>query len=67
MPFCKVPTNLQITSFTFAASRATPYLSFSLFLLFAGGIETGSLTEIYGEFRTGKTQLCHTLAVACQV
>lgn len=31
-----------------------------------GGIETGSLTEIFGEFRTGKTQLCHTLAVMAQ-
>lgn len=35
--------------------------------LLAGGIETGSITEIFGEFRTGKTQLCHTLAVTCQV
>lgn len=32
-----------------------------------GGIETGSITEIFGEFRTGKTQLCHTLAVMCQL
>lgn len=32
-----------------------------------GGIETGSITEIYGEFRTGKTQLCHTIAVSCQL
>ena len=32
-----------------------------------GGIETGSITEIFGEFCTGKTQLCHTLAVTCQV
>jgi hypothetical protein len=32
-----------------------------------GGIETGSLTEIFGEFRTGKTQLCHTLCVTCQL
>uniref|UniRef100_A0A8C4PW28 RecA family profile 1 domain-containing protein n=1 Tax=Eptatretus burgeri TaxID=7764 RepID=A0A8C4PW28_EPTBU len=31
------------------------------------GIETGSITELFGEFRTGKTQLCHTLAVTCQV
>jgi len=31
------------------------------------GIETGSITEMFGEFRTGKTQLCHTLAVTCQV
>ncbi|MBA0774080.1 hypothetical protein Gotri_009316, partial [Gossypium trilobum] len=28
-----------------------------------GGIETGSITEIYGEFRSGKTQLCHTLCL----
>ena len=34
--------------------------------LLNGGIETGSLTEIFGEFRTGKTQLCHTLCVMCQ-
>ncbi|XP_053992587.1 DNA repair protein RAD51 homolog A-like [Hylaeus volcanicus] len=32
-----------------------------------GGIETGSLTELFGEFRTGKTQLCYTLAVTCQL
>lgn len=35
--------------------------------LLGGGIETGSITEIFGEFRTGKTQICHTLAVTCQV
>jgi archaellum biogenesis ATPase FlaH len=35
--------------------------------LLGGGIETGSITEIFGEFRTGKSQLCHTLAVTCQV
>ncbi|CAH1791693.1 unnamed protein product [Owenia fusiformis] len=35
--------------------------------LLQGGIETGSITEIFGEFRTGKTQLCHTLAVTCQM
>lgn len=34
--------------------------------LLGGGIETGSLTEIFGEFRTGKTQICHTLCVTCQ-
>lgn len=32
-----------------------------------GGIETGSITEVYGEFRCGKTQLCHTLCVTCQL
>ncbi|XP_076165228.1 DNA repair protein RAD51 homolog A [Ptiloglossa arizonensis] len=35
--------------------------------LLGGGIETGSITEIFGEFRSGKTQLCHTLAVNCQL
>ncbi|XP_072180472.1 DNA repair protein RAD51 homolog A-like [Diadema setosum] len=35
--------------------------------LLQGGIETGSITEIFGEFRTGKTQLCHTMAVTCQL
>jgi len=35
--------------------------------LLGGGVETGSITEIFGEFRTGKTQLCLTLAVTCQL
>lgn len=35
--------------------------------LLGGGIETGSITECFGEFRTGKSQLCHTLAVTCQL
>ena len=35
--------------------------------LLGGGVETGSITEIFGEFRTGKTQICHTLCVTCQV
>lgn len=36
-------------------------------LLLQGGVETGSITELFGEFRTGKTQLCHTLCVTCQM
>ena len=39
----------------------------SLDQLLGGGVETGSITEIFGEFRTGKTQICHTLAVTCQL
>lgn len=35
--------------------------------LLGGGIESGSITEMFGEFRTGKTQLCHTLCVTCQL
>mmetsp|Transcript_16009 Transcript_16009/g.23748 ORF Transcript_16009/g.23748 Transcript_16009/m.23748 type:complete len:345 (+) Transcript_16009:104-1138(+) len=35
--------------------------------ILGGGIETGSISEFYGEFRTGKTQLMHTLAVTTQI
>jgi DNA repair protein RadA len=34
--------------------------------LLGGGIETRSITELYGEFGTGKTQICHTLCVMVQ-
>lgn len=34
--------------------------------LLGGGIETGSITEIYGEFGSGKTQICHTTAILVQ-
>ncbi|KAI9328419.1 RecA-like protein Dmc1 [Obelidium mucronatum] len=32
-----------------------------------GGIESSSITEAFGEFRTGKTQLAHTLCVVAQL
>jgi len=35
--------------------------------LLDGGFETGSITEMFGEFRTGKTQLCHQICVTCQL
>uniref|UniRef100_A0A8C9LLU4 RecA family profile 1 domain-containing protein n=1 Tax=Piliocolobus tephrosceles TaxID=591936 RepID=A0A8C9LLU4_9PRIM len=35
--------------------------------LLKGGVETGGITELFGEFRTGKSQLCHTLAITCQL
>ena len=31
--------------------------------LLEGGIETRAVTEIYGEYGTGKTQICHTLCL----
>jgi DNA repair protein RadA len=34
--------------------------------LLAGGIEPGSVTEVFGEYRTGKTQLAHQLCVNVQ-
>jgi len=35
--------------------------------LLGGGVESRAITEIFGEFRTGKTQICHTLCVTAQV
>lgn len=34
--------------------------------LLGGGLETGSITECFGEFGSGKTQIGHLLAVRCQ-
>jgi DNA repair protein RadA len=34
--------------------------------MFGGGIETQSITEMYGSFRSGKTQMAHQLAVMVQ-
>lgn len=35
--------------------------------ILGGGIQTMSITEVFGEFRTGKTQLCLTLCVTTQL
>ncbi|KAI8794258.1 meiotic recombination protein DMC1/LIM15 isoform X1 [Biomphalaria glabrata] len=35
--------------------------------LLGGGIESMAITEAFGEFRTGKTQLSHTLCVTSQI
>ncbi|MBD3351950.1 MAG: DNA repair and recombination protein RadA [Candidatus Lokiarchaeota archaeon] len=34
--------------------------------LLGGGFETGGITELFGEYRTGKTQICHQLCVNVQ-
>ena len=39
----------------------------SLDELLGGGVETQAITELYGEYGSGKTQLCHTLCVTCQL
>lgn len=35
--------------------------------LLGGGVESMSITEAFGEFRTGKTQISHTLCVTAQL
>ena len=32
-----------------------------------GGVSTGRLTEVFGSFKSGKTNLAHTLAITCQL
>lgn len=36
-------------------------------MLLQGGVESQGITEAFGEFRTGKTQLSHTLCVTAQL
>ncbi len=35
--------------------------------MIGGGLEAGSITEFYGEFSSGKSQICHQLAVNIQL
>ncbi|WXG40571.1 MAG: DNA repair and recombination protein RadA [Candidatus Freyarchaeum deiterrae] len=35
--------------------------------LLGGGVEAKGITEFFGEFRTGKTQICHQLSVTVQL
>lgn len=39
--------------------------SSTLDTLLGGGVETQAITEFYGDFGSGKTQLCHTMCVTC--
>ena len=41
--------------------------SHALDVLLGGGIETRTVTEFFGEFGTGKTQICHQLSVNVQL
>ncbi len=42
-------------------------MSKNLDSLLGGGVETQSITEFYGKFGSGKTQICHQLAVNVQL
>lgn len=65
-----VPNDFQTAAEYFVKRQSVINLttgSTELDKLLGGGFETGSLTEIFGEFRTGKTQICHTLCITCQL
>ncbi len=65
-----VPMGFTTASETLKVRQDIIYLSTGsgdLDQMLNGGFETGSITELFGEFRTGKSALCHTLAVTCQL
>ena len=39
----------------------------NLDILFGGGVESGAITEAYGQYGSGKSQLAHVLAVRCSL
>ncbi|XP_018541004.1 meiotic recombination protein DMC1/LIM15 homolog isoform X2 [Lates calcarifer] len=61
----------MLTAFEYSAKRKQVFHittgSQEFDKLLGGGIESMAITEAFGEFRTGKTQLSHTLCVTAQL
>ncbi|XP_061764909.1 meiotic recombination protein DMC1/LIM15 homolog isoform X2 [Nerophis ophidion] len=61
----------MLTAFEYSAKRKLVFHittgSQEFDKLLGGGIESMAITEAFGEFRTGKTQLSHTLCVTAQL
>jgi Rad51 len=55
--------------FVLEVNHLMPFLEVnpSSCMVIVGGIRSMSITEVYGEFRCGKTQLCHTMCVTAQL
>ncbi len=65
-----VPKDFTSATELLEQRRARKYIktgSNNLDEMMKGGIPTQAVTEFYGEFGSGKTQLCHTLAVNVQL
>ncbi|GIY61384.1 hypothetical protein CDAR_541611 [Caerostris darwini] len=67
----KISCNIFLTALEASQKRKLVFKintgSEALNKLLGGGIESMAITEVFGEFRTGKTQLSHTLCVTCQL
>ncbi|MFQ5998992.1 MAG: DNA repair and recombination protein RadA, partial [Candidatus Bathyarchaeia archaeon] len=63
IPFIRADEYLKMRSSIEKLSTGTQ----SLDVLFGTGLESQSITEIYGEFGTGKSQICHQLCVNVQL
>ncbi|CAG7732672.1 unnamed protein product [Allacma fusca] len=68
---CKLDTGGFLTALQFSDKRKNIFRittgSQDLDKLLGGGMESMAITEAFGEFRTGKTQLSHTLCVTAQM
>ncbi|MBM1154587.1 DNA repair and recombination protein RadA [archaeon] len=62
----RVMTALQYEKLLGGVRRLTTGCS-GLDDILGGGIESMGITEFYGEFNTGKSQICHQLAVTAQL
>lgn len=62
----KLKTALEL-KYERAAVRKVTTGSKNLDALLGGGVETKTITEFFGEYGTGKTQLCHQLSVNVQL
>lgn len=62
----KFKTALELKKERYRAKKITTG-SKSLDELLSGGVETRTITEFFGEYGTGKTQVCHQLAVNVQL
>jgi DNA repair protein RadA len=63
VPFIRADEYLKIRSLVEKLTTGSRALD----ALLGGGLETQSITEIYGEFGTGKSQICHELCVRVQL
>jgi len=62
VPFMRGDEYLKIRETVEKLTTGSPELDTML----GGGLESQSITEIYGEFGTGKSQICHQLCVTAQ-
>ncbi len=65
-----VPQDFTVANELFTKRRSRKFIktgSNNFDEMMKGGIPTQAVTEFYGEFGSGKTQLCHTLAVNVQL
>ncbi|MFQ5762513.1 MAG: DNA repair and recombination protein RadA [Candidatus Bathyarchaeia archaeon] len=63
VPFIRADEYLRMRSTIEKLSAGSKALN----ALLGGGMETQSITEIYGEYGTGKSQICHQLCVNVQL